>query len=64
MENRIKVGNIVRAIVWVWREDERPTDENFFTGRVKQVISKSRFVQYVKIEGLDKLIPMDRVKLA
>lgn len=33
----IQVGDIARAIVRVWREDEWPDAANFFTGKVAQL---------------------------
>lgn len=61
---KIKVGDIVHA-TFAWREDETPTDKNFFTGKVKLIIRKRPNIVYFELENLDnKQIPADRVKLA
>lgn len=62
-ENKIKTGQTVTAI-FAWREDETPTAKNFFTGKVLEVVERSKYALYVRLEGLDRLMPIDRVKLA
>jgi hypothetical protein len=56
----IKVGDTVN-VVFAWREDENPTDKNFFTGHVKSIIRKGRRVVYFEFERLASPIPADRV---
>ena len=63
MDKQIKVGQTVTA-VFAWREDEQPTAKNFFTGKVTEVIERSKHAFYVKISGLNKLVPFDRVEVA
>lgn len=62
-KNQIKAGQVVTAI-FAWREDEQPTAKNFFTGKVLQVVERARNCFYLRIQGLDRLVPMDRVRLA
>jgi hypothetical protein len=57
---QIRIGQKVRAIVYAWSQDEQPTAENFYTGKVIEVIERTRHCFYVKLDGLDKLIPIDR----
>ncbi len=59
----IKVGDLVNA-VFAWREDELPTDENFFTGKVVSIIRKRPGIIYFELEKLNQPVPADRVKLA
>jgi hypothetical protein len=64
MQNtEIKIGQTVTAI-FAWREDEQPTDANFFTGKVLEVIERTKYAIYYKIEGLQNIVPADRVRLA
>lgn len=63
MENQIQVGQTVTA-VFAWREDEYPTAKNFFTGKVLEVVERTKYAVYVRIQGLERLMPIDRVKLA
>lgn len=64
MKNKqIKVGDKVTAI-FAWREDEHPTESNFFTGKVTQIIERSKYAVYVRIQGLSQMMPIDRVHLA
>ena len=60
----IKVGDMVNAVVSVWSADENPTDANFFTGRVKNIVRRDKYNVYFQIEKLDRNIPADRVSLA
>ena len=61
--NQIEVGKQV-TVIFAWREDEKPTNKNFFTGKVLQIVERAKNCFYVKIEGLNNLIPMDRVSIA
>lgn len=62
---QLKVGDTVQAIVSVWKEDENPTERNFFTGKVTQIIKRSKYAVYVRLQGLnDRIIPIDRVSIA
>ena len=63
MKKQIQVGQTVTAI-FAWREDEKPTDANFFTGKVLQVIERTKYAVYVRIEGLKTIVPADRVRVA
>lgn len=65
MENsQVEIGDNVRVIVWVWREDETPTAASFYSGKIVDLIQRSENAFYAKVEGLDKLIPLDRVRQA
>lgn len=59
--NEAKVGDNV-LVTFPWSADELPTDKNFHEGAITEVISKSEFICYVKVEGLESLQPIDRVK--
>lgn len=58
--NSIKIGQTV-LVTFPWREDELPTDENFFTGCVEEIIEKAVYAVYVRVEGLKTPVPIDRV---
>jgi ribosomal protein L21E len=60
-EFEIKTGDFVQVIVNVWTEDEIPTFKNFYEGKVTEVVERSKNAFYVKLENLDRLIPIDRV---
>jgi hypothetical protein len=60
---KIKVGDTVN-VVFAWKEDENPSDKNFFTGKVKSIIRKGRGVVYFEFERLQKPVPSDRVTKA
>ncbi len=60
----IKTGDYVQVIVKVWTENEKPTIQNFYQGKVTEVIERAKHCFYVKLEGLDRLIPIDRAKPA
>lgn len=62
-KTQIKKGDIVTAI-FAWREDEHPTEKNFFTGKVKNVIRKRSGAVYFELEKLANPVPEDRVSLA
>lgn len=57
----VNVGDFVEVIVKVWTEDENPTIKNFYQGKITEVVERSVNCFYVKIDGLDRLIPVDRV---
>jgi hypothetical protein len=61
---QIQVGDNVSVIVQVWREDETPTQASFYSGKITEIFERSRHALYVRVKGLDKLIPLDRVRLA
>jgi len=64
MQNtEIKKGDTVNVTI-AWREDEQPTAKNFFTGKVLEVIQRTKYAIYVRVEGLKNIVPADRVKLA
>lgn len=58
----IKVGDTVQA-TFAWREDEQPSEKNFFTGKVTNIIRKGRGIVYVQLEKLERAMPEDRCKL-
>lgn len=60
-QKQIEIGQEVVAI-FAWREDEKPTDANFFTGKVSQIIERAKNCFYVRIEGLSQIIPIERVQ--
>lgn len=64
-KNGIKPGVLASAIVYVWSEDEIPTTDNFFTGKIARIFERTpkSNVFWVKFVGLDKIIPLDRVRL-
>jgi hypothetical protein len=59
----INAGDQV-TVVFPWREDEQPTAKNFFTGKVLQVVERTTHNFYVRVQGLNNLVPMDRVSAA
>ena len=62
MENEIQVGDTVNVIIQVWREDETPSIENFYTGKITEIFERTKFNFYVRLEGLnDFIVPIDRV---
>lgn len=60
----IHIGDNVSVIVNVWREDEHPTTASFYQGKVTEIIQRTKYSFYVKLAGLDRLIPLDRARLA
>jgi hypothetical protein len=62
-QTTIKKGDTVTA-TFAWRENEQPTDKNFFTGKVKNVIRKRGGIIYFELEKLSNPVPSDRVQLA
>lgn len=58
----VKEGDTVQVVVTVWREDENPTHKNFYTGRITEIVERTKHCFYVRIENLDKLIPINRVR--
>jgi ribosomal protein L21E len=63
-EIEIKTGDFVQVIVNVWSEDETPTVKNFYEGKVTEIVERAKHCFYVKLEGLDRLIPIDRARTA
>lgn len=57
----VRIGDKVCVIVEVWREDENPTYKNFYRGNVTEIIKRATHSFYVRVSGLDRLIPIDRV---
>ena len=64
MENEFEIreGDTVQVIVSVWREDETPTHNNFYSGKITEIVERTKHFFYVKVNGLDKLIPINRVR--
>jgi ribosomal protein L21E len=60
-QNQIQKGDKVSVIIEVWREDELPTVSNFYQGKITEIVERTKNCFYVKIENLDRLIPIDRV---
>ena len=60
----IKTGDRVQVIVSVWNENENPTFKNFYEGKITEIVERAKHCFYVKVENLDRLIPIDRVKIA
>lgn len=63
MKNTMTIGTTVRAIVWSWSQDESPTQENFHTARILEFVKRGKHSIYVRLEGLTKLIPIDRISI-
>lgn len=61
-KRKIKIGQKVRAIVWAWREDDLPSEKNFAFGIVAEIINRSKNAVYVRLKGLDRIIPIDRIQ--
>lgn len=57
---KVKVGDQIN-VVFAWREDETPSEKNFFTGKVVSIIRKRPGIVYFEIEGLKQPVPSDRV---
>ncbi len=62
-KTQIKIGDTVN-VVFAWREDEQPSDKNFFTGKVKSIVRRGRGNVYFEFEKLDRIVPADRVAKA
>lgn len=60
-KTQIKVGQTVRA-TFAWTENEQPTARNFFTGKVTQIVERSAHAVYVRLQGLERIVPLDRVQ--
>jgi ribosomal protein L21E len=60
-EFEIKTGDFVQVIVSAWDENENPTFKNFYEGKVTEVVERAAHCFYVRLENLDRLIPIDRV---
>ena len=58
----IKEGDTVQVIVTVWSENELPTHNNFYAGKITEIVERTKHCFYVKVAGLDKLIPINRVR--
>lgn len=63
IEQGIEVGQYCRVIIEVWKEDETPTIQNFYEGKITEIVERAKNCFYVKLSGLDRLIPIDRAKL-
>jgi hypothetical protein len=59
--NKVKKGGIVRVIIEVWGENKLPIYRKFYTGSIIEVVVCRKSCSYVRISGLDKLIPVDGV---
>ena len=66
MENEIQInkGDFVQVIINVWNQDEIPTVKNFYEGKVTEVIERAKDRFYLKVSGLNRLIPIDRARTA
>ena len=60
----IKEGDYVQVIVNVWTSDEIPTIKNFYEGKVVEVVERAKHCMYVRLENLERLIPIDRARMA
>lgn len=60
-ELNIEIGDTCRVIVSVWKEDEQPTYKNFYEGKITEIVERSKDCFYIKMHGLDRIIPIDRV---
>lgn len=58
---QVKIGDYCQVIIKVWQEDENPSFKNFYEGKITEVVERSKNAWYIKLENLDKLIPVDRV---
>ena len=63
MAKEIRKGDNVRVIIEVWREDETPSIKNFYEGKITEIVERAQNCFYVKLQGLDRLIPIDRVSI-
>ena len=59
----IKKGDKIH-VTFAWTENEQPSDKNFFSGKVLNVIRRAENIVYFEIEGLQNLVPADRAMLA
>mgnify|MGYP001811081474 CR=1 FL=1 len=59
---KVKKGDYVQVVVSVWSENELPSVKNFYSGKVTEVVERAKHCFYVKLEGLDRLIPIDRAR--
>lgn len=57
----IEIGQNCRVIIEVWDEDKTPCVTNSYEGKITEVVEKTKDVIYVKLENLDRLIPINRV---
>lgn len=60
----IKKGDTVEVIISVWSDDERPTAQNFYRGKIQEIVERTTHCYYVKLEGYNRLIPVDRVRVS
>ena len=60
-QNTINIGDQVTVIISVWNETENPTFQNFISGKVTEVVERTKHCFYVKLDTIEKLIPIDRV---
>lgn len=63
-EAEIKEGDYVQVVVSVWTESETPSVKNFYEGKITEIVERATNCFYVKVAGLDRLIPIDRVSVA
>lgn len=61
-EVEVKEGDYVQVVVSVWTESETPSVKNFYEGKVTEVVERAKHCFYVKVAGLDRLIPIDRAR--
>lgn len=60
-EVEVKRGDVVRVTVEVWSEGETSTYLDFYTGKIIEIVECRESCSYVRILGLDKLIPIEGV---
>ncbi len=60
-DNQVKKGEIVKVIIEGGRENEVPIYRHFYTGKIVEVLECRKNCSYVRISGLDKLIPIEGV---
>ncbi len=61
-EIEVKKGDVVKVIVEVWSEGEIPSYRNFYAGKIVEIVEHTENCFYVKISGLNRLIPIDKVR--
>jgi hypothetical protein len=63
-EVEVKKGDVVKVIVEVWSEGEIPAYRNLYAGKIVEIVEGTENCFYVRILGLDRLIPIDKVSRA
>ena len=57
-KKQIKKGDNVSVVIKVWKDDKTTAIKNKYTGKITQVIEDGDNSIYVRVSGLDKLIPV------